>query len=566
MEQQFGKYQLVRRIGAGGFGVVYEGYDPTIRRRVAIKTCTSVDPRVRMRFAREAEVNGNLSHPNIVVVFDYGEVDGSPYLVQEFLSGEDLDVKIDRGERIPLAQKVNYLIQIADGLSHAHRQGVVHRDVKPANIRVLDTGVVKVMDFGIAWIKNDASITLTGRTVGTAAYMAPEQLRNESVGPQTDIFSFGVLAYELLTGERAFAGDSASQILYQVLSVEPPPIRSLCPEVPAELAALVAGCHRKDPEERYHNLEALIPAFRHLERQAAGLDTAGLPIPMPPKAPAAVPTNRVAPAASALDGAPDERTVPLRQPAATAPPRSARLDSIELRGAAPRPAAHAALAGFAAAGRSRGWPLVPIAAAIAVLALIVTAAARWHVVESWWSSGQEARTDSDGSAPESSAASDQDETRASEPSAEAPPEVPARSEPTVPAPQPAAQEVADAPASSSTPGAEAHSPSPASDTPRAIATPPSSRPVAARGAISVRASLGAPQAWAWLDDRSLGRTPVRRAPIAPGRHRLRLALDPSSSAGAPEWEVRVASGQELILTIDIVSGAPPREVRRPLAP
>ena len=142
---------------------------PVIRalfRRVAIKTCTSADPRVRLRFAREAEITGNLAHPNIVVVYDYGEVEGKPYLVQEFLVGEDLDAKIDRREPIPLTQKLSWLIQIADALSHAHRQGVVHRDVKPSNVRVLDTGIVKVMDFGIAWIKNDAAITATSWTPG----------------------------------------------------------------------------------------------------------------------------------------------------------------------------------------------------------------------------------------------------------------------------------------------------------------------------------------------------------------------------------------------------------------
>jgi serine/threonine protein kinase len=564
---KLGKYQVLRKIGQGGFGVVYEGYDPAIRRRVAIKTCTSADPRVRLRFAREAEITGNLSHPNIVVMFDYGEVDGNPYLVQEFLVGEDLEEKIARRERIPLAIKVNYLIQVADALAHAHRQGVVHRDVKPSNVRVLDTGVVKVMDFGIAWIKNHESITLTGRTVGTAAYMAPEQLRNEPVGPRADIFSFGVLAYELLTQERAFAGDSPSQVLYQVLNVDPVPIRARSPDVPVELAALIAGCHRKDPEERYRSLDALIPALQHLELSSGDgepLAPSRSPSPPPPAtsalAPPPAPHPPPAPArrASPAGAVSAERTQPLSLPARPAP-TAGSLDHVELRLRAPTQHQPAPLARAVAARRSLTGPLAAFALVLALAALATAAVTRRETIRpllSSWLGGTEtarplvAETERDLEEPAAPAAS----STASGPAAAEPAFETSRNDPPrdpAPAdPSPAPRVAAGTPVSAG--------PAAAKVTRRAPAA-------AATAALSVRAALGAAQGWAWLDDQPLGRTPIRSIPIAPGTRRLRVVLDPDGVASARPWELRLTSGQELIVTIDPSSGEPPHQVRRPLS-
>ena len=144
------KYQVLEKIGVGGFGVVYKAYDPFIKRAVAIKTCTSEDAEMRERFMSEAEIAGNLHHRNIVTVYDFGFKDGVPYLVQEYLSGEDLDRKIKRREFLSLPEKLLYLVQIVRGLQYAHSRGVVHRDIKPANIRILEDDTAKIMDFGIA--------------------------------------------------------------------------------------------------------------------------------------------------------------------------------------------------------------------------------------------------------------------------------------------------------------------------------------------------------------------------------------------------------------------------------
>ncbi len=213
------KYQVLEKIGVGGFGVVYKAYDPFIKRHVAIKTCTSEETETRERFMREAEIAGNLHHRNIVTVYDFGFKDGVPYLVQEYLSGEDLDRKIKRREFLSLPEKLLYLVQIARGLQYAHSRGVVHRDIKPANIRILEDDTAKIMDFGIAKLaQHQEALTQAGITLGTAAYLAPEQIRGGAFDARTDLFSFGVLAYELFALERPFQGAEISAVFYKILN------------------------------------------------------------------------------------------------------------------------------------------------------------------------------------------------------------------------------------------------------------------------------------------------------------------------------------------------------------
>ncbi len=252
--ENFGKYEIVEKIGEGGFGVVYRGYDPAIRRDVAIKACTSLDPLIRRRFSKEAEIAGNLQHRNITIIFDYGEEDGTPFLVQEYLSGEDLDRKIRRRDPMTFGVRLSILIQIARGLAHAHAQGVVHRDVKPGNMRVLDDGVVKIMDFGIARVMaSDSVLTVAGHTIGTAAYLAPEQVRGDAVDRRCDIYAFGILAYELLSFQKAFPGNRSSEILTRVLNDPPEPLALHAPELPPALLNLVERCVQKSPEDRFRD-------------------------------------------------------------------------------------------------------------------------------------------------------------------------------------------------------------------------------------------------------------------------------------------------------------------------
>ncbi|MGB6336587.1 MAG: serine/threonine-protein kinase, partial [Thermoanaerobaculia bacterium] len=178
--ERLGKYEIVEKIGDGGFGVVYQGYDPYIKRYIALKTCTSPDGEVRERFFREAEISGRLDHPNIVRVLDFGIHGDTPFLVQEFLQGQNLDRKIRDRQFLPYSEQLLILMQIARGLEYAHSMGVIHRDVKPSNIQILTDGTAKIMDFGIAILHQmDSRVTREGMAVGTAAYLAPEQIRGE---------------------------------------------------------------------------------------------------------------------------------------------------------------------------------------------------------------------------------------------------------------------------------------------------------------------------------------------------------------------------------------------------
>ncbi len=253
MLAKVGKYEILEKVGVGGFGTVYKGRDPYIKRTVAIKTCQSDEDELRKRFFREAEFAGNLHHRNITTIYDFGlSDDGLPYIVQEFLTGEDLDRKIKRKDDLPLAWRVRVLADICEGLHYAHTAGIVHRDVKPSNIRILEDGTVKIMDFGIAKsMVSESTLTHTGITLGTASYLAPEQIRGEAVDARTDVFSLGVLSYELLTLSRPFAGDHISTVLYKIMNEAPPSPADVTPSLPQELVRIVEKALQKDRANRY---------------------------------------------------------------------------------------------------------------------------------------------------------------------------------------------------------------------------------------------------------------------------------------------------------------------------
>ncbi len=269
MQQHLGNYQVIEKIGAGGFSEVFKGYDPFIKRHVAIKTCQAQDAETRHRFFKEAEIAGKLDHKNVTTVYDFGIHEGIPYLIQEYLTGEDLHHKVQRRDVIPYPIKLSYLVQIARGQAHAHSKGVIHRDIKPGNIRILEDGTAKIMDFGIAKLaQQESSLTRTGMTVGTAAYLAPEQIRGEPVSLKTDIFSFGVLAYELLTYERPFPGQHISTVLYQTLNTEPKAITAYWPQAPDDIVAVVERCLQKTPDDRFADGSELLAALEAIYDQA----------------------------------------------------------------------------------------------------------------------------------------------------------------------------------------------------------------------------------------------------------------------------------------------------------
>ena len=271
LPEKIGKYEITGKIGSGGFGAVYRGRDPYIKRTVAVKTCQLNDEEIKSRFFREAELAGNLHHRHITTIYDFGVENGIPYIVQEFLSGEDLDRKVKRAEPLPIARKVEILVAIADGLAYAHAAGIIHRDIKPANVRILEDGSVKIMDFGIAKsLQTESNLTQTGITLGTSAYLAPEQIRGEPVDRRTDIFSLGILAYELLTYRKPFRGEHLSTILYKILNETPERIEDLSPDAPPSLVAAVNKAMEKQRENRYESMDALKQDLVNVQREVAG--------------------------------------------------------------------------------------------------------------------------------------------------------------------------------------------------------------------------------------------------------------------------------------------------------
>lgn len=270
---RIGKFTIVRRLGRGGMGAVYEGYDPALDRHVAIKTLTSeaiADPESRGRFEREAKAAAKLQHQNIVTTYELGNFGGKekPYIVMEYLEGADVSALIGK-DGLPLAEALDIVIQLCRALDFAHQKGVVHRDVKPSNLRYLDNGQIKIMDFGIARLEGSDQITKSGVMIGTLHYMSPEQIRGQTLDGRTDIFSAGCILYELLTGGRPFRGDSATSILYNIVNEEPPPTTDKNDQLPQEVQDVVATALSKSPDARFQTagdmareLEKLLTIFK----------------------------------------------------------------------------------------------------------------------------------------------------------------------------------------------------------------------------------------------------------------------------------------------------------------
>ncbi len=255
---QIGRYKVLDEIGHGGFGTVYRAYDSSVGRQVAIKVLTAGGQDVSARFRNEAQVAGNLRHENIVTVYEYGEHEGQPFLAMEYLEGEDLQHILASGRQLSLLQKCDIMSQVAEGLYCAHRNGVVHRDVKPANIMVLPDGRVKIMDFGIARITQDRDatrLTQEGWVVGTLLYMAPEQFGGGEVDALCDIFAYGVVYYELLTGRHPFQAPDSRTLMYKISFEDAPPVRDFVPQCPEALERVIQRILHKDRELRYQSLK-----------------------------------------------------------------------------------------------------------------------------------------------------------------------------------------------------------------------------------------------------------------------------------------------------------------------
>ena len=264
--ESLGKYEIRRELGRGAMGVVYEGYDPMIKRVVALKTIRADQlagenaETVIARFRREAQAAGRLNHPNIVAIYDFGEDQGVWYIAMEYIKGRELKDYFQANERFAPADIVRIMTQILAALGYSHRLGVVHRDIKPANIFVLDDGSVKVADFGVAHIES-STMTQVGSVIGTPSYMSPEQILGLPIDGRSDLFSAGVILYQFLTGERPFTG-SSTVTMHKVLEEEPLPPSRFNVQVPGAMDAVVRKALAKRPDERFQTAEEFADALR----------------------------------------------------------------------------------------------------------------------------------------------------------------------------------------------------------------------------------------------------------------------------------------------------------------
>jgi len=255
-----GKYQILEELGRGGMGIVYKAKDTKLKRTVALKFLPSEFthiPEVKDRFMREAQAVAALDHPNICTVYEVDEAEGKTFISMAYIEGQSLKGKIESGS-IELNDVLKIAIQIAEGLEEAHKKGIIHRDIKSANIMVTEKGQAKIMDFGLAKVKGGTLLTREGTTLGTVAYMSPEQARGEEVGPGSDIWSLGAVLYEMLTGKLPFKSHHDQAVIYSILNEDPEPITSIRKDIPKNIEQIVQKALEKDKTQRYRNINELL--------------------------------------------------------------------------------------------------------------------------------------------------------------------------------------------------------------------------------------------------------------------------------------------------------------------
>jgi tetratricopeptide (TPR) repeat protein/predicted Ser/Thr protein kinase len=266
---KIGKYDVVGVIGRGGMGIVYKATDPHLGRHVAIKMMTvgfADNPELLKRFSREAQSTASLQHPNIVTVYDSGSQDGNPYLVMEYLEGESLDAMISSKCPLTALEKMQFIVETCRGLSYAHGRGIVHRDIKPANIMVLKDGGIKIVDFGIAHI-GSKTLTRTGQIMGSVNYMSPEQINGQPVDAGTDIFSTGVVLYQLFTHALPFEGENTAATLLKIIHDPPLPLTKFLPVYPPELEGVVLRALAKNRVDRYSSADEFAMDLSHAQER-----------------------------------------------------------------------------------------------------------------------------------------------------------------------------------------------------------------------------------------------------------------------------------------------------------
>jgi len=289
--RRIGRYEITAELGRGAMGIVYKGFDPTIGRTVAIKTVllSGRDEELIARFRREAKAAGVLNHPNIVTIYDAGEDCGVCYIAMEYVEGDPLD-KIIRGGPLALDMITRIMEEVGSALDLAHDKQIIHRDIKPANIMITG-GRAKVMDFGVAKLASSEG-TATGTIIGTPSYMSPEMLKGQSIDGRADIFSLGVVLYEMLTGKRPFVGDSIPSVIYKIVGETPAAPTTTNPKLHNGLDVVLAKALAKEPQERYQNCATLTKDLKNFRLMKA---PAAAPVAAPAQVSAAVSAVRPAP-------------------------------------------------------------------------------------------------------------------------------------------------------------------------------------------------------------------------------------------------------------------------------
>ncbi len=316
-----GRYEILEEIGRGSMGVVYRARDPMIGRTVAVKTLLtdklSADQfeEYKARFRREAQATGILTHPNIVTLYDFGEEHGLLYITMEFLPGKPLEKSMRQGEVFPVDKVISIYEQVAGALDYAHSHQIVHRDIKPANLMLLDSGLVKVTDFGIAKIMS-LGMTAEGQVLGTPNYMSPEQIQGKQLDGRSDIFSLGVILYELLTGEKPFSGRNLTTITYKIVRMDPIPPRELDASIHPGLSHVITRALAKHPQDRYQSCRALLDDLKNYK--TLGGATGGTTVIAAPRAPSADAPAVVVPRPAVASASPPTQAKP--GPAAAATP------------------------------------------------------------------------------------------------------------------------------------------------------------------------------------------------------------------------------------------------------
>ncbi|OLC86319.1 MAG: hypothetical protein AUH88_04755 [Acidobacteria bacterium 13_1_40CM_4_61_5] len=265
-----GRYEIVGELGRGAMGVVYKAEDPVIGRTVAVKTIRLSEegtglsrPELLQRFQTEARAAGLLTHPNIVVVYDAGEEDGLYYITMELVEGKSLQAHLDDHQSFPLSRVLRIMEQTCSALQFAHERNVVHRDIKPANLMLAADDTVKVTDFGTAKILQFGTIQQTAHVMGTPSYMSPEQVKGKPVDGRSDIFSLGVMLYEMVAGEKPFPGQNITTVIYKIVNEEPVPPRQIDPSIHPGLNSIILKALAKNPEVRYQSCREMLEDLRN---------------------------------------------------------------------------------------------------------------------------------------------------------------------------------------------------------------------------------------------------------------------------------------------------------------